>query len=164
MTTDTLLTEMTLPDLADRYSIPYTTLATAALRGAVVARKAGKRAWLVRPIEIVAALLRGDMDARTLPGIRVWRTYNDEYAVADRDDDGPCRIVWIDESGQADTADAIDGYVVGDRLFWPGDADGEPGRHLTEDGQPDPDAPWGDIETAQPAISGIPGAPLAVLL
>ena len=164
MLTNDLTTEMTLPQLGERYGIPYQTLTTAAQSGRLVARKAGPRAWLVRPIEVVAAMLRGDMETRELPGVRIWRTYNDDYAIADAAGDGPCRIGWVDEQGQADPDEEVDGYVVADRLFWPGTNYSHPGDYITEDGQPDPDAPWGDIETGQPAIIGLPGSPLAVLL
>lgn len=164
MTTDILDTEMTLPQLSERYSIPYQTVTTAAQAGRLVARKAGPRAWLVRPIDLVAAMLRGDMETRELPGIRVWRTYNADYAVVDTAGDGPCRISWVAEDGTTEPGTVVDGYAVADRLFWPGDADSAPGQYITEDGQPDPDAPWHDIETGRRAIIGIPGAPLAVLL
>lgn len=160
---ENLMTETTLPDLASRYSIPYQTLVTAARAGRLQARKAGPRAWLTTPLELVAAAIRGALEARALPGVRVYETCHGGYAVADRDEDGPCRIAWIDEKGRADIDDGIDGYIVGEHLFWPGDAYSDPGAYITDDGQPDPAAPWADIETGQSALIGIPGAPLAVL-
>jgi hypothetical protein len=99
------------------------------------------------------------------PSSKLWPTFDGTgYALVKAPHNGPCTIIWIDGDKMYATGDTVDGFIVGEHLFWPGTNQSIEREYITNDGQPDPDAPWADVETGQPAIIGLPGSPLAVLV
>lgn len=90
------------------------------------------------------------------------RNGHEVYAVTDYDDPGACVITWV-TPGEEETV-SCDGWIEGDRLFAPAEGTDPPGSNLNEEGLPDPNARWYDVESGRPALCGVAGVPLSVLL
>ena len=99
------------------------------------------------------------------PSSKLWPTFDGTgYALVVDPRDGPCTIIWIDGEKMHATGDRVDGFIVGDKLFYPGQEQSDEGDYITEDDQPDPEAPWSDVSTGRRALVDIPGSPLTVLM
>jgi hypothetical protein len=83
------------------------------------------------------------------------------YALTNHDNDGPCVIMWEAPDVPADETLQCDGWIAGDRLFAPSDGTDPPGTNI-EGGLPT--GRWYDVASGRPALKGVGGAPLAVLL